>query len=458
MQNRRIIWNLARSFRLVALWGLIFVSSAAGQGAEPLRVQAKLRPGPYYVGEGFELRVSVVAVGQRPRMDPPRIAGAVTWKIGTELERISSTDIGSITNEETRFLTRFRVVARRSGVLDIPSIKVQIGKDSGRTQPLHAAIRPVPLEGRPAEFLGGVGRFEPSAEAVPNVVRVGQELDFRIKVTGPAAWGMTTGPDLARYSRINLGLRIEPGPDQVSDEPPVRTFVYRLRPTRAGEAVLPPVAIVAFDPAHLRFETRVTAGVPIRVVAVPALDPRTIDGGESMHDSGHAAWVQWSAWGLSAGLLLGGYASLLLVRRRLRRKELHGPTVASRYAARLARSLRSIDPSAGLSRGLRARAPARFPQPYQDAAHRVTLELIHYLQLGIGRPAGALTPDEARLGVEQVTGSPDLGGLAASITARCDLALYAEARGEPSARELLESARAFFEALGRANTRRWWVR
>ena len=108
----------------------------------------------------------------------------------------------------------------------------------------------------------------------PQVMRVGQELDFRIKVTGPAAWGMTDRPDLARYARLGLGLRIEPRPDETTDEPPARSFVYRLRPTHAGEAVLPPVAIAAFDPSLSRYVTHVTAGVPIRVVAVAILRSR----------------------------------------------------------------------------------------------------------------------------------------------------------------------------------------
>ena len=47
-------------------------------------------------------------------------------------------------------------------------------------------------------------------------MRVGQELDFRIKVTGPAAWGMTDRPELARFERPELGLRITAGPG--SDE------------------------------------------------------------------------------------------------------------------------------------------------------------------------------------------------------------------------------------------------
>ena len=165
----------------------------------------------------------------------------------------------------------------RAGTLEIPAVQAELKGRSGRSQPKSVSIQAVPLPGRPAEFLGGVGRFELHAEASPKVVRVGQELDFRIKVTGPAAWGMTDRPDLGRYGRLGLGLRIEPKPDETIDEPPARTFVYRLRPTQAGEAVLPPVAIAAFDPSLSHYVTHVTAGVPIRVVAVPSFDPTTIN-------------------------------------------------------------------------------------------------------------------------------------------------------------------------------------
>jgi len=326
---------------------------------------------------------------------------------------------------------------------------------------MHVSIQPVPPLDRPAEFLGGIGRFELHAEATPNVVRVGQELALRIKVTGPAAWGMTDRPELARYDHLGLGIRIQPAPDETIGEPPARTFVYRLRPTRAGEPVLPPVAIAAFDPAIKRYVTHVTAGVPIRVVAVPAFDPATIEQGESASGSGRSARAAWTAWGLAAGLLLGGYASLVMVRRRLRAKRLDGPTAARRYAARLARALESFDPHSGpnpdsaLGTAVAADPP---PRPSRDAARRVSDELIHYLQLGTGRPAGALTPVEALEGVARMTDSDDLGRQAAHLTARCDLALYSGRDREPGARELLLSARVLFQALGRVKRSRWRAR
>src|SRR5262249_57862228 len=103
--------------------------------------------------------------------------------------------------------------------------------------------------------------------------RVGQELDFRITVNGPAAWGMVDRPELKRFDRLGIGLRIEPRPDEASPEPPSRTFVYRLRPTRPGAVVLPPVAIAAFDPDLSRYLTQVTAGGAVRAVPLAPFDP-----------------------------------------------------------------------------------------------------------------------------------------------------------------------------------------
>ena len=61
------------------------------------------------------------------------------------------------------------------------------------------------------------------------------------------------------------------------NEPPSRTFVYRIRPTRAGDVVLPPVSIAAFDPELARYITKTTQGIPIKVVAVAAFNTKALD-------------------------------------------------------------------------------------------------------------------------------------------------------------------------------------
>ncbi len=415
--------------------------TARGQGADPnpdsdaLRVKVEVAGGVHYVGQGFELGVGVVGAGQRPEVDPPTIAGADVWLIRNELKPISVSSIGSVVGESNVFVSRFRVVPRRAGTLEVPSIRAHLKDRTGRSRPTRVTVRPVPAEGRPAEFLGGVGRFTLSAEASPRSVRVGQELDYRITVTGPAAWGMIGRPELKRFDRLPAGLRIEPKPIEGLNEPPSRTFVYRLRPTRPRDEVLPPVAIAAFDPATQRYITHVTPSVPIRVVAVPAFDSAMIPdlGSTGDQDAYRTAVLRWVALPGSATLLLGAAAVIAWVRRQARLAgRIGGPSAARRFAGRMAHRL------AGGSRG----------QP-QELALQIGSALIRYLQLGMGRPPGALTPDEAREGIAHCTGSEEIGVQSARIVARCDGLLYRDAPGAPEDPERFrEDARELFDRLG----------
>ena len=417
-------------FALALLIGLDLGERTVGQEADPPRVQAEVAPGIYHVGQGFELLVGVIAKGKEPKIDPPPINGARAWTIGTELRPISSTGIGRVVAQEYQYFVKFRVLPTRAGSLEIPAIPAQVDGRSGRSRPKRLLIKPVPVQGRPAEFVGGVGRFELSAEASPKTLRVGQELDFRIKVTGPAAWGMSGRPDLARYERPELGLRVTAGPDQASDEPPVRTFVYRLRPTRAGDIVLPPVSIAAFDPALARYVTRVTAGVPVRVVAVPSFDPTTIPDDSLSTAAARPSRIIWAVT-LAILALLAAYLMLRHVRRRLERASAPFPELARRYAKRSV--LKSTSPEIA-----------------SNAALRIAERLSIYMKLGLGRPMGALTPDEAHKGVVRLTGSAELGDEAGRLTMRCDTILYGETTQETEdGRELLDDARRLFEALGR---------
>jgi hypothetical protein len=447
----RRIFRVGLLVGIVTLSGCVRAAKGRAQVIEPLRIEARTEPGTCVVGQAFELRVSVIA-GKPPQIDPPRIDGAQVWKIGTKARSIKA-GIGSVVAEESQFVVSFRVVAQRSGKFEIPRILARVGNRSGQSEPIRLTIGPVPSSGRTADFLGGVGHFSVAALASPSVVRVGQELDYRIRVSGPAAWGMNGRPVLSRFQRLGLGLRIESRPDELTEEPPERTIVYRLRPTKAGDAVLPPVAIAAYEPSLSQYVTRVTSSVPIRVVAVPAFDPASIDGDRPKSKSARSAWAALLLWGL---VLAGTSAALVWVRRRTRRRRALGPVAARRYAARLARRY-AADPGSRRGGGASARIASNQDAGSgtdDDAAQRVHGELMHYLEIGIGRPTGALTPAEAWQGVRDLTGSHDLAGQAGRLADRCDWALYGDLTGAERAREIRERARVLFEALGRVRRSR----
>ncbi|HMB07274.1 MAG TPA: hypothetical protein VKP69_26535, partial [Isosphaeraceae bacterium] len=65
-----------------SLLGLMSVP-ATGQDDEPLAVRAQVAPGVHCVGQAIEVRVGVVAAGQRPEVVPPKVAGADLTLVGT---------------------------------------------------------------------------------------------------------------------------------------------------------------------------------------------------------------------------------------------------------------------------------------------------------------------------------------------------------------------------------------
>ena len=257
------------------------------------------------MGEGFELTVGVNARDQRPELELPAIRQGEIWTIGTAFKPLSATGIGRVVSGENLFVTRLRVVPRRPGPLEIPPITARLGGRSGRSRQLRLDVIGVPPEGRPAAFLGGVGDFSVEADVSPATVRVGQELTYRITVTGPAAWGTTARPDLARLERLAIAPRIEALPDETIHEPPSRTFVTRLRPTRPGDAVLPPVVIAAFDPETIRYFSKATKGLAVKAVAVPAFDPRSLDYAPPDTSRDRRMREEWTRAGVISAITIG---------------------------------------------------------------------------------------------------------------------------------------------------------
>jgi hypothetical protein len=388
-------------------------------------VRAQIPAGTYYVGQEIELRVGVIAAGERPRITLPPIDGAEVTPQGTDLRPLTSSAIGDEVNERNLYVARFRILPRRAGELLVPPVVARLDGRSGASPPVRVAVQGVPVAGRPSPFLGGVGTFEVAAEASPAKLRLGENLEYRILMSGPAARGVTGAPDLARFDRVPLGLRIEPLPDEVVPDPPSRVFRYRVRPTRAGAAVLPPVPLASFDPKTARFVTKVTPGVSLDVTDIPAFDVSTMSYAPAPSDSpvGIGRAGRATVWLVGGGCLTLATAWLVWwIARTLRRRK----AAAGRFAARAGRNLDASLPAAELAR-------------------RITDALTTYLKLATERPAGALTPDEARRAITLVADSPELAERAARLVARCDQAQFSGA--EPTVEELIHEARRLLSVL-----------
>jgi hypothetical protein len=394
---------------------LLSVPALAG---EALRVEARVTRDIYYVGQAIEVRVGVVAGGERPKVKPPKVDGAEVAPIDTAFQQIETGGIGDVVTETNVFVSRFRVMPTRSGPLTIPPFYAKLDARSGSSAPIRLTIQPVPAEGRPASYLRGVGRLEARSEAVPASLRVGQNFEYRLVLNGPGARGATQWPLLPEFAHVP-GLKVEPGETDLAADPPRRTFRFRARATAAGELVLPAVSVATFDPTLKRYVETRAPSVRVRVVDVPRFDPASLP--DLPVDASADPRISWRAlsWPVVA---IVGTAALAVSARLLRRS---GPR---RWSRRMARELAKGDPA--------------------DLADRVAAGLTTYLDRAIGRPGGELTPAEAGREVARATGDRPLADRAGRLIERCDRVRFA-ADAEASRPDLAAEASSFFDELAR---------
>jgi hypothetical protein len=281
-----------------------------------------------------------------------------------------------------------------------------------------------PADGRPPAFLGGVGLFEVKAEAESTSVRLGQTLEARVQISGPAAFGSVRSPDLGEWASPTR--KIEGGGDRLEvGTMPVRTFIYRIRPLKPGTIRLPPVAVAAFDPITKRYATRTSSSLSVQVQEPPRFDPATLLGvpPPTLSPSHRNLTLVFGIGGLAlaSGLILAAWIG---VRRRRARR----PIDAQKLAVELARGLNDdVDEV--------------------ESARTVAEALTTYLQRVGGRAPGVLTPIEARDHFERVVADPGISAWAEVLMGRCDRARYGIGTGESEG--LIAEGRDFFEAVAR---------
>ncbi len=424
---RRLL-DLRRIWWFATLSGVLSANRmlAGDNPSDALDVRNELvSPGSKFVGQPFELRISVNAGAERPRLELPTAAGAELAIVNTSLQPVTVSQIGSFTAQENRFLTRIRVIPRRVGPLVIPPLRASLGRRSGRSQPLKLTILTVPSAGRPAEFLGGVGPFSVNAAVSATAIRVGQEFEFRLDVSGSAAAGMTEAPSLEPFRRLAIAPTMQLVSNQMTIEPLARTYLFRLRPTQAGQVVLPPVRIAGFDPTSQRYLTRATIGLPLRVLAVPAFDPATL--GDTLAVPNGPRLQQSPIWALAgATAIIIGVAGMLWLKRvrtgrRSKGQVRVGRELALQISSELARvELAGLAGLDGIDRSDDADQSLAMRQWSTRAAQEITDGLIRYLEATVKRPPGALTPDEALVGIATVTGSTTLAAQARELVSVCD--------------------------------------
>lgn len=205
-----------------------------------------------------------------------------------------------------------------------------------QSAPQQFEVRNLP-DGAPTAFTGAVGEFALAATLGGASVRVGEDFEVVLEVTGQGNLERFAAPRSFALEGFHVQGLVE------RRTPGRRRFALDVVALRPGPTAVPPLSFAAFSPAAAKYVTLTTAPLPLRVEpAVGELSPRLqeLAAADARALARRNAWPAW-VWAVIALALLGG--GLTLQRWRQRRRRWAG---ALALRARLARG--DLDAAAAL--------------------------------------------------------------------------------------------------------------
>lgn len=165
--------------------------------------------------------------------------------------------------------------AQRSGTLTIPPSKIglrvpiaqadddpffgssMMGDREVRSAPVTIQVRPLPPEGKPADFSGAVGSFRMRAELLSKTPKTNESLTIRLTLEGTGNLKQVTSPTISFPQDFEVY-----DPKETYEEKISATEVYGKKiieyfaiPRHTGAVTIPSLTFSYFDPHLGRYET-----------------------------------------------------------------------------------------------------------------------------------------------------------------------------------------------------------
>lgn len=144
-----------------------------------------------------------------------------------------------------------------------------------RSDPINLTIKPLPREGRPADFNGAVGDFRFDLTASPLTVKEGEPITVTMTVTGTGNLDTVTLPEITcgnEFKTYNpeVSIKRTVRGDRIAGE---KIFKQVIIPLSTESKNIPAVSFSYFDPAVKKYRTIKRNPIPITVSAAPDQGP-----------------------------------------------------------------------------------------------------------------------------------------------------------------------------------------
>jgi hypothetical protein len=142
--------------------------------------------------------------------------------------------------------------------------------------PVTVTVKEPPAEGRPASYVGVVGRLEARAEIAPREAKIGDPLTLTLTLAGSGNLNAALAPKLDQVADVGRRFKLYEATQQ-TDAAGCR-FTYSLRPLVEGNEPFPAVPLAYFDPDARQYVVVHSPPVPIRISAADRLSQDQIVG------------------------------------------------------------------------------------------------------------------------------------------------------------------------------------
>jgi hypothetical protein len=135
-----------------------------------------------------------------------------------------------------------------------------------KSEIFQVEVLPIPLEGRPQNFSGLVGKFEISASVDRSEGKTGEMLTYTLRIDGK---GNLSSLEVPKLLGLPEGMEVYSSRSQTKSGKGAtgyRAFEYLLVPRQVGDFTLPSQTISFFNPESKRYESASTIPIQLKIL------------------------------------------------------------------------------------------------------------------------------------------------------------------------------------------------